>query len=151
MTARMAHPVMILPEAMEALRALGSAGEKSGVSREIVGLAQLRASQINGCSVCVDAHCRQMKKAGESDERLFAVAAWRDAPFFTSAERATLALAEALTRLNDREDPIDDNVWSEAARHFSETELAGLLVGVAVINVWNRFNVATRQQAGQAW
>jgi AhpD family alkylhydroperoxidase len=81
MTARMAHPVTILPEAMEALRTLGSAGEKSGVSREIVGLAQLRASQINGCSVCVDAHCRQMKKAGESHERLFAVAAWRDAPY----------------------------------------------------------------------
>jgi AhpD family alkylhydroperoxidase len=102
MTVRMANPVMILPEAMEALRALGSAGEKSGVSRQIVGLAQLRTSQINGCSVCVDAHCRQMMKAGESDERPFAVAAWRDAPDFTDAERAALALTEALTRLNDR-------------------------------------------------
>ena len=99
-------------ERLAALRALSSAGEKSGVSREIVGLAQLRASQINGCSVCVEAHCRQMKKAGESDERLFAVAAWRDAPYFTNAERAALALAEALTRLNDREDPVDDSVWA---------------------------------------
>jgi AhpD family alkylhydroperoxidase len=109
---------------------------------------QLRSSQINGCSLCVDLHARQMRKAGESDERLFAVAAWRDAPYFTDAERAALALSEAITRLSDRSDPVPDDVWNEAARHFDEKALAALVISIATINVWNRLNVSTRQLAG---
>ena len=89
-------------------------------------LVHLRASQINGCSVCVDMHARELKKAGETDERLFAVAAWRDTPYFTDAERAALALTEAVTRLSDRPDPVPDEIWDEAARHYDETALAAL-------------------------
>ena len=144
MQARMTHPVMILPEAMKALQALHKAAEQ-GVPAKTIGLVELRASQINGCSVCADMHARQMKKAGETDERLFTVAAWRDTPYFTDAERAALALTEAVTRLSDREDPVPDKVWEEAARHYDERGLAGLLFTIAGINVWNRLNVAIRQ------
>jgi AhpD family alkylhydroperoxidase len=149
MQARMKNPVMIVPEAMQALQALGASAENKGVPAGTIGLVQLRASQINGCSVCVDMHCRFLKKAGETDKRLFAVAAWRDAPYFTEAERAALALAEAVTRLSDREDPIPDAVWNEAARHYDEPALAALLLAIATINVWNRLNAATRQVAGE--
>ena len=147
--ARLKHPVMILPDAMQALQAFGAALAKAGVPPRTVELVNLRASQINGCSVCVDGHWRIARKLGETDERLFAVGAWRDAPYFTDAERAALALAEALTRLADRPEPVPDEIWDEAARHYDETALAGLVLGIAGINVWNRLNVATRQPAGE--
>jgi alkylhydroperoxidase family enzyme len=88
------------------------------------------------------------RTAGETDERLFAVAAWRDSPYFSDAERAAFALTEAVTRLSDRTDPVPDEIWNEAARHYDEPTLATLLIGIANINVWNRLNVATRQPAG---
>ena len=140
---------MIFPEAMQALQALNKAGEKGGVPSKTKGLIELRASQINGCSVCVDMHARFLKQAGETDERLFAVAAWRDAPYFTDAERAALALAEAVTRLSDPADPVPDEIWNEAVRHYNEQQLAGLITSIALINVWNRLNVTTRQVAGE--
>ncbi len=140
---------MILPDAMKALHALGASAEKSGFPSRTIGLVQLRASQINGCSVCVDMHCRDLKKAGETDERLFALAAWRDAPYFTDAERAALALTEAVTRLSDRPDPVPDEIWDEAARSYDEPALAALIISIALINVWNRLNVTTRQVAGE--
>jgi AhpD family alkylhydroperoxidase len=148
MAARMKNPAMIVPETMSALQALGTSAGKGGLPSGVIELIQLRASQINGCSVCVDLHARMMKKAGETDERLFAVAAWRDAPYFTDAERAALAMTEAVTRLSDREDPVPDKIWEEAARHYDEAAMAALLVAIATINVWNRLNVATRQVAG---
>src|SRR5580704_14302703 len=128
MQARMPNPAMILPDAMKALLALNAATEKGGVPARTLGLVQLRASQINGCSLCVDMHPRLLKKAGETDERLFAVAAWRDAPYFTDAERAALALSEAVTRLSDRPDPVPDEIWEEAARHYDEQALAALII-----------------------
>ena len=148
MQARMRNVVMVVPEAMKAMLALHASAQKGGVPQRTQLLAVLRASQINGCSVCVDMHSRELKKAGESDERLFAVAAWRDAPYFTDAERAALALAEAVTRISDRPDPVPDEIWQEAARHYDEAGLASLIITIASINVWNRFNVATRQVAG---
>jgi AhpD family alkylhydroperoxidase len=147
MHARMEHVPMIVPEAMQALLALGKAADKGGVPAKTILLMQLRASQVNGCSVCVDMHAREMRDAGESDARLFTVAAWRDAPYFTDAERAALALAEAVTRIADRTDPVPDAIWNEAARHYDERGLASLLLAIAAINVWNRLNVATRQVA----
>ncbi len=114
-------------------------------------LIALRASQINGCGVCAVQHPRIARKLGETDDRLFAVAAWRDAPYFTDAERAALALTEATTRTSDRADPVPDEIWDEATRHYDETELAALVLAIASINVWNRLNVATRQVAGQEW
>src|SRR5213078_2090405 len=139
MQARMKNPAMIVPNAMQALNALNASAEKGGVPSRTLGLVQLRASQINGCSVCVDMHPRHLKKAGETDERLFAIAAWRDAPYFTEAERAALALAEAVTRLSDRADPVPDDIWEEASRHYDEQALASLIIEIAAINVWNRF------------
>jgi AhpD family alkylhydroperoxidase len=111
-------------------------------------LVHLRASQINGCGVCVYGGSVAAKKAGETDERLFSVAAWRDAPFFTDAERAALALTESVTRLADRSDPVPDDVWDEAAKHYDERGLSSLLLTIAVTNVFNRLNSATRQPAG---
>ena len=147
MEARMKNAAMIIPDAMQALLALGKSAENGSVPSKTIGLVQLRASQINGCSVCADMHPRYMKQAGETDERLHTVAAWRDAPYFTDAERAALALTEAVTRLSDRPDPVPDDVWHDAARHYDERGLASLLLAIATINVWNRLNVATRQVA----
>jgi AhpD family alkylhydroperoxidase len=147
MEARIKNPGMLIPDAIQSLQALAKVAEKSGVDAKVLGMVHLRASQINGCSVCVDLSYRM--KHGETDERLLMVSAWRDAPNFTGAERAALALAEAVTRLNDREDPVPDAVWNEAARHYNEKELAAILLHIAVTNVWNRINVATRQVAGE--
>lgn len=149
MEARMKNPAMILPNAMQALQALGKCIEQGGVPATTLGLVHLRASQVNGCSVCVDLQRSLNKKTGDTEERLFAVAAWRDAPYFTDSERAALALTEAVTRLSDRPDPVPDEIWAEAARHYDERALATLLIAIAAVNVWNRLNVATRQVAGE--
>ena len=147
MQARMKNPVLLRPDAMQALYALDKTTESVPyVTRQLV---HLRASQINGCSVCVDMHARELKKAGESDERIFAVAAWRDAAYYNDAERAALSLTEAVTRLSDRADPVPDHVWQEAARHYDEPALAALVLAIGLINVWNRVNVATRAVAGE--
>jgi AhpD family alkylhydroperoxidase len=111
-------------------------------------LVEVRASQINGCRVCLDLHSRELKAAGESDERIFMVGAWRETPYFDDAERAALALAESATRLADSADPGSDEVWEQAASHYDETQLAGLVVAIATINAFNRLNAATRQITG---
>jgi AhpD family alkylhydroperoxidase len=147
MEARMNHPVMVVPDAMKALQSL-SAVTEHGLPRKLLELVHLRASQINGCSVCVDMHPKLARKAGETDDRLFSVAAWRDTPYFTEAERSALALTEAMTRLSDRADPVPDEIWNEAAKHFNEEELSKLLLAIAAINVWNRLNVAIRAPVG---
>jgi AhpD family alkylhydroperoxidase len=147
MQARMNHPAMVVPDAMNALQALAGL-TRHGLPERLLELVHLRASQINGCSACVDMHPRLARKAGETDERLFTVAAWREAPYFTDAERAALALTEALTRISDRADPVPDAIWNEAAAQFDEPTLAVLVLAIANINVWNRLNVAVRQPAG---
>jgi AhpD family alkylhydroperoxidase len=144
----MGNPAVILPDSMKALWALKASTESGTVPKKTLDLIELRASQINGCSACVDMHCRAAKKAGETDDRLFAVAAWREAPYFSEAERAALALSEAITRISDRADAVADDVWNEAARHYDEPALATLIVAIANINVWNRLNVAVRQPVG---
>jgi AhpD family alkylhydroperoxidase len=150
MQPRMKNPAMVLTGAMEAIQGLFKAAGRGGVPRQTLELVHLRASQINGCSACVDSGARSAKKAGETDERIFAVAAWREAPYFTDAERAALALAEAATRLSDRTDAVPEEVWSEAARHYDEQGLAALILSIATTNLFNRLNVATGQVAG-AW
>jgi AhpD family alkylhydroperoxidase len=149
MQSRMNNPVMVIPDAMKALHEMSLAVGKCGVPKATLGLVGLRASQINGCGLCVDMHARLMRQDGETDERLFAVAAWRDTPYFSDAERAALALAEAVTRLSDRPDAVPDEIWNEATRHYDERALSGLLLAIATINVWNRLNVSTRQIAGE--
>ena len=148
MQARMRHPVLLLPDAMKALQALSAVAQNRGVSAKTFALVHLRASQINGCSVCCVMHAREARQLGETDERLATVAAWREAPYFSDAERAALALTEAVTRLSDRPDPVPDEIWNEARRHYDEPALAALLLQIAAINAWNRLNAATRQIAG---
>jgi AhpD family alkylhydroperoxidase len=149
MQARMGIQAMLVPDAMTAVMALGAAAKKSTVPARTLELMHLRASQINGCSVCVDMHARTLKQTDETDERMFAVAAWRDAPYFTDAERAALALTEAATRISDRADPVPDAIWDEAKRHYDEPELGILVLNIALINFFNRLNVITRQVAGE--
>ena len=149
MQARMTSIMSLVPDAVKALIAFSAAARNDGVPEATVNLVHLRASQVNGCSVCTESHSWEMKKAGESDDRLFAVAAWRESPYFTDAERAALALTEAATRLADRPDPVPDEVWSEAARHYDERALACLIVEIATINAFNRLSVPIHQQAGR--
>jgi AhpD family alkylhydroperoxidase len=146
----MKNPAFVVPDAMSSLVALGGAAKKGGgVPMHTLELVYLRASQINGCGLCVDMHGREAAQSGQSNERIIAVAAWRDAPYFTDAERAALALTEAATRLSDRADPVPDDVWNEASRHYDEAALATLILNIGLINLWNRLNVTTRQVAGK--
>ena len=150
MQARMKNPAMVLTEAMEPIQALSKAVYGGGVDRATLQLVHLRASQINGCSPCVDGGARTARKSGETEERLATVAAWREAPYFSDAERAALALAEAATRLADRPDPVPDEIWDAAAAHYGEKQLAAIVLTIAVTNLFNRINATTRQVAG-AW
>ncbi|NLE79603.1 MAG: carboxymuconolactone decarboxylase family protein [Rhodococcus sp.] len=150
MQARMNNPVKVLPKAMKALYALSTSTDDGGVPASTIHLVHLRASQINGCGVCVDMHVKEARKDGDTDERLHAVAGWRDTPYFDDAERAALALTESVTRLSDRSDAVPDDVWNEATRYYDEAQMSALLVQIAAINAWNRLNVSTKQVAGSA-
>jgi len=146
LTARMPNPAVLIPEAMKPIRALFGSISGGGVPETTLELVHLRVSQVNGCSPCVDGGWRKARKAGETDERLFAVAAWREAPYYTEAERA----AVADPRHRHRPDPVPDNIWDAAARHYDEPGLAALILMIATTNFFNRLNVSTRQPAG-AW
>ncbi len=148
MQPRIDNPVQTIPGAMQALQKFGWAARHGGVPETTLHLVEVRASQINGCAVCLDMHTREMRNAGESDARIFTVATWREVPYFTDAERAALALTEAATRIADRSDPVPDEVWDEAARHYDEPQLAALVLAIAGINAWNRINATTRQISG---
>jgi AhpD family alkylhydroperoxidase len=145
--ARMKHPIMMLPDAYQAMLTIHKAASAGGVPEVTLYLVHLRASQINGCSWCSEAHSRELKEAGESDERIYTVAAWREAPYFTDAERVALEVTEALTRLADRPDPISDELWYQLREHYDERAIAELLIEIGLINVWNRINAAIRQPA----
>jgi AhpD family alkylhydroperoxidase len=116
--------------------------------RNLLEIIRIRASQINGCSVCTDLHSHRARQAGESDERLWLLAAWRDTPFFTDAERAALALTEAITRIADDLGGVPDEVWEQATTHFVDEDLAALVMAIASVNAWNRINVTARLVAG---
>jgi AhpD family alkylhydroperoxidase len=149
METRIDNPALTVPGALKGLQAVAGAITQSAVPATTIYLVELRASQINGCGVCVDIHSRELTAAGEPAARIHAVAAWRDASYFSEAERAALALTEAVTRLADRSDPVPDDVWDDAARHYDEPQLAALVLAIASINTWNRLNVATRQISGE--
>lgn len=151
MEARMKNPAMILPDAMQAIQGLYKAVSKGGVPQETLELVHLRASQINGCSACVYAGSTTGKMAGLSDDRLWALAAWREAPFYTDAERAALALAEVATRLSDRADAVPDEIWNEAADHYDEQQLAAIVLWIATTNLFNRLNATVKEPAGASW
>jgi len=150
MHARIESPALTVPGALEALQKLSDAVRQTGIPETTLSLVELRASQINGCSICVDIHSRELRIAGEPDERISLVAAWREAPYYTDAERAALALTETATRLADRPDAVPDELWEEVSRHYDEQQLAGLVLLIASMNAWNRINAVTRQVSG-AW
>jgi AhpD family alkylhydroperoxidase len=132
------------PEAVKAILGLEGYVSKSSLDKILIELINLRASQINGCAYCVDIHCANAIKAGETERRLHAVAVWREAPFFTERERAALAWTEAVTLLSETHAP--DDVYQEVLKHFSETETVELTMAIITINSWNRLAVSFRKQ-----
>lgn len=151
MTARMKNPALVLPDAKKGIGSLFQAMHGSGIAPTTLELVHLRVSQINGCSACVDAGIITARKAGESDDRLLRLPAWRETELFTDAERAALALAEQATRKADRSDPVSDEVFSEAAGHFSEAQLSAVILMIATTNFFNRINVTIQEPAGADW
>ena len=141
MQARIESPAQTVPGAMAALQRLGRAVHETGVPETTLKLVELRASQINGCAVCVDMHARELRNLGESDARIFTVAAWREAPYFTDAERAALALTDAAFQPNPRGDErISDELFAQAAKHYDDKALSTLMVVIASAGFW--MNVA---------
>lgn len=147
---RMPNPASGVAGALDALLQLGQAVGRAGLPARTRELVHIRVSQINGCGVCSVQHPQAAQALGETDERIWAIAGWRDAPYYSAAERAALALAECITRL-DGSDPVPDPVWDEAARHYDEQQLSALVLTAATVNLWNRLNVATHQVAGHGW
>ncbi|SDK33603.1 carboxymuconolactone decarboxylase family protein [Nonomuraea jiangxiensis] len=152
MEARMKNPAAILPEATKGIQSLVKAMYQGGAPQQTLELVHLRVSQINGCSTCVYGGVVSAKKAGETDERLHSVAAWRESPLFSEAERAALALAEFATRIADKSgDAVPQDVWDDAADHFDEGQLAAIILMIATTNFFNRLNATTKQPAGATW
>jgi AhpD family alkylhydroperoxidase len=139
------------PDVTTAVQHIYKAVYASGLPREIVELVHLRASQINGCSACVNAGVRSAGQGGVSTEKLLTVAAWYDNPLFDDAERAALAVTEAATRLADRPGSVTDDIWAEAARHYDDKQLGALVLMVALSNFFNRINTTLRIPAGTSW
>ncbi|AEA70290.1 MULTISPECIES: carboxymuconolactone decarboxylase family protein [Pseudomonas] len=131
------------PDAFKAMLALETAVSKLGLEKSLLELVKLRSSQINGCAFCIDMHTADARKDGETERRLYAVTAWREAPFFTGRERAALAWTEALTRLSDTHAPDAD--YALLSEHFSPKEMVDLTVAINAINGWNRLAVGFRK------
>src|SRR3954469_1532094 len=129
----------LAPEAMRALHSLGAYLAKCGLEQPLLELVKIRASQINGCASCIDMHTKDARADGETEQRIYALNAWRETPFFTDRERAALAWAEAVTRIGDG---VHDPLYREASQHFTEKELADLTWAVVAINGWNRIAIS---------
>lgn len=141
MPPRMTNPSLVVPGALPPLLEVTKAIAKVGLPQQTLDLVRVRVSQVNG---------RDMDKTEETDARLLTeLTAWRDTPSFTDAERAALALAEAVTRISDQADPVPDEVWEEAAGHYTEPELGALILQIGLVNLWNRLNVATKEVPGK--
>jgi AhpD family alkylhydroperoxidase len=135
------------PEAYKAMLALSQAVEKTGLTPQLIDLVDYRVSQLNSCAFCLDMHSKDLRARGETEQRLYMISAWREAPhLYSDRERAALAWAEAVTRLEDGQVP--DEVYEIAREQFSQAELVQLTLAVVAINGWNRFNVAFRTPAG---
>lgn len=133
-------------EGYTAMRGLDTYARRSGLESSLLELAKTRASQMNGCAYCLDMHTKDARAQGESEQRLYALPAWRETPFYSERERAALAWTEAVTRIE--ENCATDELYAEARRHFSEKELVDLTLAIVAINGWNRLAIAFRTQAG---
>jgi AhpD family alkylhydroperoxidase len=151
MQARMKNPAMVLPDAMTGIQHLHKATGQGGVPKTTLELVHLRASQINGCGACVHAGVRSARAAGESEDRLLQLAAWRESDLFTAGERSALALAEAATRLADGAEAVTDEIWDAVAAHFDEEGLAAITLMIGLTNLFNRLNTTIREPAGTTW
>ena len=134
------------PKALQALIGLGAMAEQSGLDAKLLHLVMMRASQINGCAYCLDMHSKDARAAGESEQRLYVLDAWREAPFYSDRERAALAWTEEVTLVASSR--VSDEVYEEVKKHFSEQEIGNLTLAVTSINTFNRLNVAFRTEAG---
>jgi AhpD family alkylhydroperoxidase len=148
MEARMKNPVVLLPGALKPIQEAAAQARTAGVPELTLELVHMRASQINGCSVCVTYGVQNLRKAGETAERMALIAAWRESALFSDAERAALNLTEHATRLADKSDPVPDAVWDEAVKHYDEKQLAGIVLTIGMTNMFNRINATTRQIPG---
>ena len=148
---RMINPAAMMPEVLEGIQKLLAGVRRGRVPAAVLELTHMRASQINGCSSCIEGTIGHAHRTGEAvDERLLMVAAWRHSSRFTEAERVALELTEEMTRLADRSsDPVPDDVWARVAEHYDERARAALVLHVALTNLFNRLNVSTRQPAGE--
>ena len=136
----------VSPEGVEGLSKLEGYVRKSGLEHSLLELVKLRASQLNGCAYCIDMHAKDARTNGESEQRLYGVSAWHEAPFYTDRERAALAWTESVTLLS--ENRVSDEVYAEARKHFTEKELVDLTLAIVAINSWNRLSVSFRTLAG---
>ncbi len=146
---RMANPAQILPDSFKGIGHLMAAVAKGGVPAATLELVALRASQLNGCSACVQSHLETLQAAGESVDRIVGVGAWGESPYFDEAERAALALTDALTRLADSHDAVSDELWREVTKHHDEKQVSALILQISTINLFNRINVTVRERADQ--
>ncbi len=145
MTARLNY-VHAAPDAVRAMNALQAQAEKTGLEKPLLELVRMRVSQVNGCAFCLDMHSKDARAGGESEQRLYVLDAWREAPFYSERERAALAWAEALTLI--AVDHAPDAVYEEARRVFSERQLVELTLVIVTINSWNRFSIGFRVEPG---
>ncbi len=134
------------PAGLDAFRQFNSYVENCGLEHSLLELVKMRASQINGCAYCLDMHSKDARAAGETEQRLYALSAWRETPFFSDRERAALAWSEALTLISDG--PVEDELYNEARSHFSEKELVDLTLAIVAINGWNRFAIPFHAPVG---
>jgi AhpD family alkylhydroperoxidase len=135
------------PQGLSAFRHLNTYVEDSGLERSLLELVKTRASQINGCAYCLDMHTKDARAAGETEQRLYTLTAWREAPFFSERERAALAWTEAVTRISEHH--IEDALYDELRRHFSEKESVDLTLAIVTINGWNRLAIPFQTPAGR--
>ena len=136
------------PDAFKAMLDMEMAVHRGSLEKSLIELVKMRASQINRCGYCLDMHSKDARAAGETEQRLFLLSAWREAPFYSARERAALALTEQVTLIS--QGGVSDDVWAKVASEFSEKEIAELLMAIAAINIWNRLAVATHQDLPEA-
>ncbi|MDD9267159.1 carboxymuconolactone decarboxylase family protein [Paenibacillus sp. GCM10023248] len=136
----------VRPESLQALLKLEGYVKKSGLDPKLVELIKIRASQINGCAYCLDMHTKDARAAGETEQRIYLLTAWREAPFYTESERAALALTEAVTRISDAGVP--EELFEKVRRHFDEEQYVDLIMAINAINCWNRIAISTGMLPG---
>src|SRR3954469_13292931 len=137
---------LVNPGALKAMLGLENYLRQSGLDARFLNLIKLRVSQINGCAYCIDMHWKDLRSAGENEQRLYGLDAWRESPYYTDRERAVLAWAEAVTLLTD--DHVPEEVFKETHEHFNDDELVSLTLAVVAINGWNRLSIAFRAVPG---